>query len=141
VFAFFVPELVAGTVGLALVLAQLGWLSQAQEVPTVLGLATHLATVCVAILLALQLRPVAGLHWRATGAEAALARVRVVVRLALAGPAARSVGAPWRTRVTAARVQAFAHLRPVPSTLQPARFVAELRAPGSPQGRTEAGAA
>lgn len=141
VFAFFVPEIVAGAVSLALALVQLRWLSQGQEVPTILGFATQLATVCLAILLGLQLLPAARLHSRAAEAVAALARVRLVVRLAFAGLIAHSVGMPWRTRVTATRVQALTHSRPAPSTLQLARFVAELRAPGSPQRCAEAGAA
>lgn len=141
VFAYFLPEIVTLAASLVLALVQLRWLTQSQEVPTVLGVATSWAVILTSVLLGLQILPADRLHRRASGAVTTLARVRLAVRLAFAGLTTYLVGTPWRTRVASTRMRALTNSRPAPSPLQLARFVAELRAPGSPQRCAEAGAA
>jgi hypothetical protein len=141
VFAYFLPEIVTGAASLVLALVQLQWLTQSQEVPTVLGLATSWAVISTSVLLGLQLLPADRLHRRASGAVTTLARVRLVVRHAFAGVITNLVGTLWRTRVASTRMRSLTNSWPAPSPLQLARFVAELRAPGSPQRCAEAGAA
>jgi len=141
VFAYFLPEIVTLAASLVLALVQLRWLTQSQQVPTVLGVATTWAVILTSVLLGSQLLPADRLHRRASGAVTTLARVRLAVRLAFAGLTTYLVGTPWRTRVASTRMRALTNSRPAPSPLQLARFVAELRAPGSPQRCAEAGAA
>ena len=141
VFAYFLPEIVTLAASLVLALVQLHWLTQSQEVPTVLGVATSWAVILTSVLLGLQILPADRLHGRATGAVTTLARVRLAVRLAFAGLVTHWVGRPRRTCVASIRMRALTNSRPAPSSLQLARFVAELRAPGSPQRCAEAGAA
>lgn len=146
VFAYFLPEIVTLAASLVLALVQLRWLTQSQQVPTVLGVATTWAVILTSVLLGSQLLPADRLHRRASGAvttlaRVRLARVRLAVRLAFAGLVTHLVGRPWRTCVASIRMRALTNSWPAPLPLQLARFVAELRAPGSPQRCAEAGTA